>query len=133
MLYLNTACGISTLLPALRLSFFLLLCMSTLFFAGPLFICPSYFCDCLQLYTPSRTLRSASNALSLQIPRTRLSNVFAPFTWNDLPLLLRQKPSLDSFKSNLKTLLFPKLELAAMFSLQWCCLHPSQVSVCCPF
>ena len=28
---------------------------------------------CLQLYTPSRTLRSASDAVSLQIPRTRLS------------------------------------------------------------
>ena len=34
---------------------------------------PSYLCDCLQLYTPSRTLRSASDTLSLQIPRTRLS------------------------------------------------------------
>ena len=71
---------------------------------------PSYFCDCLQLYTPSRTLRSASDTLSLQIPRTRLFSavgsrsfsVFRPSTWNDLPLPLRQKPSLDSFKSNLK-------------------------------
>ena len=32
---------------------------------------PSYICDRLQLYTPSRTLRSASDTLSLQIPRTR--------------------------------------------------------------
>ena len=32
--------------------------------------------DCLQLYyTPSRTLRSASDALNLQIPRTRLSTL----------------------------------------------------------
>ncbi len=30
---------------------------------------------CLQLYTPSRTLRSAFDSLSLQIPRTRLSTV----------------------------------------------------------
>ena len=69
---------------------------------------PSYLCDCLQLYTPPRTLRSASDTLSLQIPRTRLStvgsrafSVFGPSTWNDLPLPLRQKPSLDSFRSNL--------------------------------
>ena len=70
--------------------------------------------------TPSCTfperLRSASDTLSLQIPRTRLStvgscafSVFGPSTWNDLPLPLRQKPSMDSFKSNLKTFLFPKL------------------------
>ena len=77
---------------------------------------PSYLCDCLPFYTPSRTLRSASDTLSLQIPRTRLStvgsrafSVFGPSTWNDLPLPLRQKPSLDSFKCNLKTFLFPKL------------------------
>ena len=36
---------------------------------------PSYLCDCLQLYTPSRTLRSSSDILSLQIPRTTLSAV----------------------------------------------------------
>ena len=77
---------------------------------------PSCLCDCLHLYTPSRTLRSASDILSLQIPRTRLCtvdsrafSVFGPSTWNDLPLPLRQKPSLDSFKSNLKTFVFPKL------------------------
>ena len=59
---------------------------------------PSYLCDCLQLYTPSRPLRSASDTLSLQIPRTRLStvgsrafSVFGPSTGNDLPLPLRQK------------------------------------------
>ena len=36
-------------------------------------------------------------------------SVFGPSTWNDLPLPLRQKPSPDSFKSNLNTVLFPKL------------------------
>ena len=83
---------------------------------------PSYLCDCLQLYTPSRTLRSASDTLSFQIPRTRLSavgsrafSVFGPSTWNDLPLPLRQKNSLDSFKSNLKTFLFPKLWTCHVF------------------
>ena len=69
-----------------------------------------------KLYTPSRSLRSDSGTLSLQTPRTRLCtvgsrafSVFGPSTWNDLPLPLRQKPSLGSFRSNLKTFLFPKL------------------------
>ena len=53
---------------------------------------PSDLCDYLKLYTPSRTLRSASDTLSLQIPRTRPSAVgsrvyfvFGPSTWKDLP------------------------------------------------
>ena len=73
---------------------------------------PFYLCNCLQLYTPSRALRSASDILSLQIPRTRLStvgsrsfSVFSPSSWNDLSLL----PGLNSFKCNLKTFLFPEL------------------------
>ena len=77
---------------------------------------PSYLCDRFELYTPSRTLRSASDTLSFQILRTRLStassrafSVFGPSTWNDIPLPLRQKPSLDSFKCNIKTFLFPKI------------------------
>ena len=75
---------------------------------------PSFFCGCLQLYTPSSTLRSASDTLSLQIPRTglfsvgsRAFSVFGPSPWNDLPLPLRQKPSLDSFESKLKAFLSP--------------------------
>ena len=36
-------------------------------------------------------------------------SVFSPSTWNDLPLPVQQKPSLDSFKCNLKIFLFPKL------------------------
>ena len=62
---------------------------------------PFSLCDCLQLYTLSRILRSASDTLSLQIPRARLSSVgsrafsvFSPSTWNHLPLPLRQKRSL---------------------------------------
>ena len=56
-------------------------------------------CDCHQHYTPSRTLRSASDTLSLQITRIRRStvgsrafSVFGPSAWNDLPLPLQQKP-----------------------------------------
>ena len=36
---------------------------------------PSYLSDCIQLYTPSRTLCTASDTLSLQFPRTRPSTV----------------------------------------------------------
>ena len=61
-------------------------------------------------------------SFSLHIPRARLStvgfrafSVFGPSTWNDLPLPLRQKPSLDSFKCNLKTVLFPKLQTCHVF------------------
>ena len=75
-----------------------------------------YICDCLQLYTPSRTHHSTSDTLSLQIPcirfftvGSRAFSVFSPSTWNDLLLPLQQKPPLDSFKSNLKTFLFPRL------------------------
>ena len=80
-------------------------------------------CDCHQHYTPSRTLRSASDTLSLQIPRITLStvgsrafSVFGPSAWNDLPLPLRQKYSLlDSFKSNRRTFLFPKQQTCHIF------------------
>ena len=84
-------------------------------------IAPSYLRDRLQLYTPSRTLRSASDALGLLIPCSRLStvgsrafSVFGPSTWNDLPLPLRQKLSIG-FKSNLKTFLFPNLYTCHVF------------------
>ena len=42
-------------------------------------------------------------------------SVFGPSTWNDLPLPLRLKPSLDSVKCNLKTFLFPKLQTCHIF------------------
>ena len=97
-------------------------------------------CDRLQLYTPSRRLRSAPDTLSLQIPRTRLStvgsrafSVLGASTWSDLPRRLRQKPSLDSFKCNLKTFLFSRNCRPAMFSVMCCCFHPSPVSKLCKF
>ena len=40
---------------------------------------PAYLCDCLQLYTHSHTLHSASNTLSLQIPHIRLHCWFPRF------------------------------------------------------
>jgi hypothetical protein len=76
---------------------------------------PSYLSDTLLLYTPSRTLRSTTDTLKLKIPRTKLVTAGqrsfssqAPISWNNLPLNLRQKPTLTSFKSALKTHLFPQ-------------------------
>ena len=50
--------------------------------------------------------------------------VFGPSTWNDIPLLLRQIPSLDLFKSNLISF-FLQNYWPAMFSVPCCCHHLS--------
>ena len=89
--------------------------------------------------TLARTLRSASDTLSLQIPQARLStvgsrafSVFGPSTWNDPPLPVRHNPSLGSFRSDLKMSLFPK-QPTASFSAPRCCLPLPDVHVCCLF
>ncbi len=72
---------------------------------------PAYLQNSLTMYTPSRSLRS-SNTLSLQVPRIKRSwgnrsfSYLGPKHWNDLPIEIRQSPSLDSFKTRLKTYLF---------------------------
>mgnify|MGYP001548919928 CR=1 FL=1 len=69
---------------------------------------PSYLRDLLTEYEPSRLLRSASSGL-LVIPPThsalqrRAFTFAAPTVWNSLPLHVREAPSIDSFKSRLKT------------------------------
>jgi hypothetical protein len=69
---------------------------------------PSYLNDLLHSYTPQRTLRSASSNL-LSIPRKtteagrRGFSYAAPAIWNSIPLNIRQLPSLNSFKNQLKT------------------------------
>ena len=77
--------------------------------------CPEYLTDLLHLYTPSRTLRSSSDARLFRIPTFRTktfgqrSFAFqAPTVWNQLPHSLRYLPSLPTFKRHLKTHLFPK-------------------------
>ena len=54
-------------------------------------LAPEYPCSCLHLYTPSRTLRSSSDTLTLKIPQTKLSSAAqhaftstGPSTWNKL-------------------------------------------------
>ena len=61
---------------------------------------PSYLCDCIQVYTPSRTLRSSHTlSLSLRISHARLStvdsqscSVFSPSASNDLSFLSNRTP-----------------------------------------
>ena len=74
---------------------------------------PSYLCDQLHLYTPSRSLRSSSDTLTFRIPRTqhitigsRSFSAASPSTWNKLPLSVRQIPAISTFKTHLKTHLF---------------------------
>ena len=73
---------------------------------------PVYMCELLQIYQPSRSLRSESE-LRLVVPRFRTvtygANSFrttAAKLWNSLPVSLRNLPSFNSFKSMLKTHLF---------------------------
>ncbi len=70
---------------------------------------PDYICDLIKPYTASRSLRS-SDQLFLSVPRSRCKtkgdrafSVVAPKLWNSLPLNIRASPSLDAFKSSLKT------------------------------
>ena len=74
---------------------------------------PSYLTELLHIYTPSRTLRSSSDTLTLKLPRYkrkshgyRSFSSYGPQLWNSLPYHVRHSPSIDSFKKNLKTYLF---------------------------
>ena len=66
--------------------------------------------NALNTHQPSRSLRSSREKL-LKIPKTILKtfdqrSFLAPRVWNSLPADLRNTPSLDCFKSHLKTHLF---------------------------
>ena len=73
---------------------------------------PSYLSDLLNLYVPTRQLRSSSDDRRLTVPRFKSSQgeksfkFQAPLVWNALPHDLRHSVSYASFKSNLKTHLF---------------------------
>lgn len=73
---------------------------------------PQYITDLLCIYSPGRSLRSAGQSL-LIVPKTRYKTwgdlsfeAVAPRLWNALPLCLRVADSVESFKRQLKTLLF---------------------------
>ena len=78
---------------------------------------PSYLRNLLNLHKPIRNLRSSSDTLLLDIPKTRLKSygdrafsVGAPRLWNTLPFTLRNSSSTAVFKKKLKTF-FLKLHM----------------------
>jgi len=72
---------------------------------------PAYLHSVLKHYVPSRRLRSSDCSL-LAVPRVRTcfgSRSFAvavPTTWNSLPLLIHNSPSISGFRCQLKTFLY---------------------------
>jgi hypothetical protein len=77
-------------------------------------LAPEYIRDMIEPYNPTRSLRS-ENMKRLCQPATRLKtygdrsfSCAAPHLWNKLPLEIRQSPSVETFKSKLKTYLFRK-------------------------
>ena len=75
---------------------------------------PSYLCELLQPYKPTRTLRSQDSSLlvvlcfSLNTYGKRSFSVFGPATWNSLPVHVRHSQCLVMFKKQLKRYLFMK-------------------------
>ena len=74
---------------------------------------PQYFSDILEIYTPSRDLRSSSDGRLLRVPTARTKafgqrafSFQGPTAWNKLPFQIRHSSSPDSFKRGLKTCLF---------------------------
>ena len=69
---------------------------------------PAYILDMLNIYKPSRNLRSGSTYL-LQEPKChrtwgdRSFSVAAPRLWNKLPIYIRTSKTILSFKKSLKT------------------------------
>ena len=77
-------------------------------------LAPPYLSELICPYTPARCLRSAEQFL-LRGPKTkkpargdRAFSAAAPKLWNELPLSIKQAPSLSSFKSRLKTHFYVK-------------------------
>ncbi len=75
---------------------------------------PTYIADFLQVYQPTRALRSQDRNL-LVVPQTRLRSFgdrafpkAAPVLWNALPQSVRDCKTLPVFKRHLKTFLFRK-------------------------
>ena len=75
---------------------------------------PQYLSSRLDIYQPSRSLRSSNDRL-LRVPRWKLKSFGyrsfsyqGPVVWNSLPTDLKLSSSLSTFKSRLKTHLFKK-------------------------
>ena len=83
-----------------------------------------YLSKSLHLYIPSRSLCSASEPLRLHTPRSKPStfgprsfSAYGPSIWNTLPLALRERPTLSSFQSALKTSLSAFLTRSFCYAL----------------
>ena len=78
---------------------------------------PQYLCDLIMPYSNARCLRSDNMSLIAPChPRAKLKSYgersfqhAAPTEWSKLPLLIRESPSLDIFKTQLKTFLFKSI------------------------
>ena len=76
---------------------------------------PAYLSELVQVYSPSRTLRSSSDTRLFKIHKynrkchgARCLACYGPSVWNSLPLRIRHSTELSSFKVQLKTYLFSK-------------------------
>ena len=75
---------------------------------------PSYLMEMICPYQPTRALRSSSHLL-LEARKTskkygeRAFSVCGPKLWNSLPLHIRQKETVETFKVALKTYLFRRV------------------------
>ena len=77
-------------------------------------LAPGYLSDLLNVYVPTRNLRSM-HSFTLVVPKTRLKyygdRAFChcgPVLWNGLPHVLRSEPDINVFKGMLKTFLFKR-------------------------
>ena len=75
-------------------------------------LAPPYLSQLIVPYNPTKNLRSAGKHL-LEVPNVRLKSygdrafsVAAPKLWNEIPSFIKFSPSVDVFKSRLKTYLF---------------------------
>ena len=66
---------------------------------------PVYLSDLLHVYSPSRQLRFSSDSRTKTYGHRSYSYA-APTVWNSLPREIRHVPSITSFKTALKTLVF---------------------------
>ena len=72
---------------------------------------PKYLCDMIQVYEPTRALRSSSQCLLVEKSVKTKFGIRAfennsAFLWNQLPFYIRSSSSLIAFRKALKTLLF---------------------------
>ena len=84
-------------------------------------LAPAYLCDYIKVVGHGRNLRSAS----LYVPKAQIGygdrafSICGPRTWNLLPSHIRGAPTIDAFKTQLKTHLFiPKNVKALWFKYQ---------------